>query len=177
MGWVIDSYKGQPLLWHTGGTIGFSTDFAFLPEADLGVIVINNRFAGSNFNSAVREYVFELAYGLEHEAEARHMVAEESLRQMSDQLGIGTVAPATADEVTHYVGSYERGVEIAVNDDDAAVLVTAFGDVPLYTIPDQEGTFVTGGGLLGFIVQFDENGLTVSSSGDPTQSLTLARTE
>jgi CubicO group peptidase (beta-lactamase class C family) len=177
MGWVVDNYKGQPLIWHSGGTIGFSTDFAFLPEADLGVVVINNRFGGSNFNNAVREYVFELAYGLEHEAEARHMAAEESLRQMGDQLGIGTIAPATADEVADYVGSYERGVELAINDDDAAVLITAFGDVPLYTIPDEEGTFITGGGLLGFVVQFDENGLTVSSSGDPTQSLTLARAE
>src|SRR5829696_2247532 len=35
MGWLVGAYKGQPLINHSGGTLGFISEVAFLPEADL----------------------------------------------------------------------------------------------------------------------------------------------
>jgi CubicO group peptidase (beta-lactamase class C family) len=42
LGWVAGSYGGQRTIWHSGGTLGFSALVTFLPEADLGVVVLTN---------------------------------------------------------------------------------------------------------------------------------------
>jgi CubicO group peptidase (beta-lactamase class C family) len=42
LGWVAGSYGGQRAIWHSGGTLGFSSLVTFLPEADLGVVVLTN---------------------------------------------------------------------------------------------------------------------------------------
>jgi CubicO group peptidase (beta-lactamase class C family) len=42
LGWVAGSYGGQRAIWHSGGTLGFSALVTFLPEADLGVVVLTN---------------------------------------------------------------------------------------------------------------------------------------
>ncbi len=42
LGWGVGSYKGVRLLDHTGGTAGFSSDLSFLPDANLGVVVLTN---------------------------------------------------------------------------------------------------------------------------------------
>jgi CubicO group peptidase (beta-lactamase class C family) len=42
LGWVAGAYGGQRVIWHSGGTLGFSALVTFLPEADLGVVVLTN---------------------------------------------------------------------------------------------------------------------------------------
>jgi CubicO group peptidase (beta-lactamase class C family) len=42
LGWVAGSYGGQRVIWHSGGTLGFSALVTFLPEAGLGVVVLTN---------------------------------------------------------------------------------------------------------------------------------------
>lgn len=69
LGWFVGEYKGLTLLSHGGNTLGFTSDFAFLPEAGLGVVVLTNALASNGFNEAVRARLFELVYGLDGEVE------------------------------------------------------------------------------------------------------------
>ncbi|MBW3632754.1 MAG: beta-lactamase family protein [Chloroflexi bacterium] len=63
MGWLSGSYYGQPLLSHSGGTLGFGSEVAFLPEADLGIVILtNNVQAGGPFALAVQFRLFELLF-------------------------------------------------------------------------------------------------------------------
>jgi CubicO group peptidase (beta-lactamase class C family) len=63
MGWVIGSYYRQPLISHSGGTLGFGSEVAFLPEADLGIVILtNNVQAGGPFALAVQFRLFELLF-------------------------------------------------------------------------------------------------------------------
>jgi CubicO group peptidase (beta-lactamase class C family) len=62
LGWFVDKYKGLQLLHHGGNTLGFTTDLAFLPQADLGIVVLANARASDHFNQAVRFRLFELAF-------------------------------------------------------------------------------------------------------------------
>jgi len=74
LGWGIGSYKGARLLDHTGGTTGFSSDMSFLPDANLGVVVLTNAGvseAAVRLPSAVRTRLLELAFGQPMEADAR----------------------------------------------------------------------------------------------------------
>ncbi len=47
LGWVVGSYGGQRAIWHSGGTLGFTSLVTFLPEADLGVVMLTNAQAGT----------------------------------------------------------------------------------------------------------------------------------
>jgi CubicO group peptidase (beta-lactamase class C family) len=63
LGWGVGAYKGQPLVSHSGGTLGFVSEVAFLPEADLGVVILTNGGAGAGpFTLGVQNRLFELLF-------------------------------------------------------------------------------------------------------------------
>lgn len=47
MGWVVDTYDGQPRVWHNGGTFGFSASNQYYPAQHQFVIVFANNRAAS----------------------------------------------------------------------------------------------------------------------------------
>jgi CubicO group peptidase (beta-lactamase class C family) len=180
MGWLIDDYHGQQLIWHNGGTLGFSADISFMPDADLAVVVLANRAGGDNFNHAVREYIFELAFELEHEADARYTAAMESLIELGTQLISHVRFEAVdADAVADFLGQYEQGVEITMSGDQFT-MVTDYGESPLYGT-DEPDTFVTGGAVGGFQLVFARDDgdvtLTIGTPLDPSQNVTLAKVD
>jgi CubicO group peptidase (beta-lactamase class C family) len=92
LGWGVAKYKGQRLLSHGGGTAGFSSDLTFLPDADLGIVVLTNAQNANLFGAAVRSRVIELAFGQPMEMDTRYAADveyakgrfhEKSLRRLS----------------------------------------------------------------------------------------------
>lgn len=71
LGWIIEEYHGMRLIHHSGNSMGFSADLAFLPTAGLGVVILTNAESAADFVQAVRYRVFEIAFGfpLQHDAE------------------------------------------------------------------------------------------------------------
>jgi len=178
MGWLVDEFHGQPLIWHNGGTLGFSSDISFMPAAGLAGVVLTNRSAGDNFNHAVRDYVFELAFDLEHTADARYLSADEQLTALGEQMMSGIHFEAVdPDSVAIFLGEYERGVQVAMNGDQF-VAVTDYGEIPLYAT-DQSDVFIAGGAVAGFHLVFTEDvsiiTLTIGTPFDPSQDITLAK--
>jgi len=105
LGWFVDTYKQQPLLHHGGNTSGFTTDLAFLPEADLGIVVMSNGRLTNAFTHAVRFRLLELAFAqaLEYDATAAFTHAQ------TVELSLAPVAKAVAVDtalVTPYLGRY-----------------------------------------------------------------------
>lgn len=62
LGWMISSYKGQPVISHAGNTFGFTSGFTFLPGRELGVIVLTNGRATNLFNDGVAGRLLEIIY-------------------------------------------------------------------------------------------------------------------
>jgi len=160
LGWMTGDWFGQPLLQHGGGTSGFTTTFAYLPDADVGVVVLSNRSSADGFGSAVRDYVFELAYALPPESEAIYLAGESSLKELGEmvlaQANPRVDAPADADAMALFLGEYEHGITIAL---DAAGRATAsgdFGTIVLYPSGSSATIFVTSGVLGGLRVAFDD---------------------
>ena len=60
LGWIIDQYKGQPLIEHGGNTLGFTSDLPFLPKANVGISVLSNVQGGNLFNQAVRYRLLQI---------------------------------------------------------------------------------------------------------------------
>ncbi len=50
-GWMVSDYRGQRLVWHTGGWPGMVSRLTLLPERGLGVVVLTNQEVGAAFNA------------------------------------------------------------------------------------------------------------------------------
>jgi hypothetical protein len=64
LGWVIGAYGGQRLVWHSGGTFGFTSLVTLLPEANFGVAVLTNAVGGvaGPFTTGVTFRLLELLF-------------------------------------------------------------------------------------------------------------------
>nr|WP_242108602.1 serine hydrolase [Luteimonas aquatica] len=50
-GWQLSDYRGQKLVWHTGGWPGMVSRLTLVPSRKLGVIVLTNQEVGAAFNA------------------------------------------------------------------------------------------------------------------------------
>ena len=50
-GWFLTDYRGQRLVWHTGGWPGMVSRVTLVPELKLGVVVLTNQESGAAFNA------------------------------------------------------------------------------------------------------------------------------
>ncbi|KAL6884494.1 beta-lactamase/transpeptidase-like protein [Trichoderma evansii] len=48
LGWFIDNYRGQRIVWHSGGWTGFGTTMMFLPDHQWGLVMMGNTTGTSN---------------------------------------------------------------------------------------------------------------------------------
>jgi serine-type D-Ala-D-Ala carboxypeptidase/endopeptidase len=64
LGWgkIVDQQDGKHLIWHNGGTAGTVTFLGFVPELDLGVVILFN----TEINERIgQDYSLELIKGVE----------------------------------------------------------------------------------------------------------------
>ena len=50
-GWSLSDFRGQKLVWHTGGWPGMVSRLTLVPEQNLGVVVLTNQEVGAAFNA------------------------------------------------------------------------------------------------------------------------------
>jgi CubicO group peptidase (beta-lactamase class C family) len=107
LGWIVTDYQEQPLLYHTGGTLGYNAEVALLPEAGLGVAVVVNRGNVLAFAEAVRTRVLELAFEQSPAGEAALEFAIEQQRQALADLA-ATIEPVDEGEVRPFLGMWSH---------------------------------------------------------------------
>lgn len=106
LGWFTGQYKGLRTVYHAGNTLGFTSEFYLLPEADLGAFVITNAAASNAFNGAVIARLLELLYDLEDETSAyvsfNLQQIESSLAELQEVVRSRTEAEWAAGHVGEY---------------------------------------------------------------------------
>ena len=60
LGWFISEYRGQKVVYHTGGLPGFVTRVTMVPDKKMGVIVFTNQESGAAFNAVTYFILDEL---------------------------------------------------------------------------------------------------------------------
>lgn len=50
-GWSLSDFRGQKLVWHTGGWPGMVSRVTLVPEQKLGIVVLTNQEVGAAFNA------------------------------------------------------------------------------------------------------------------------------
>jgi CubicO group peptidase (beta-lactamase class C family) len=148
MGWINQTYKdGTSLVWHNGGIDGFTTFIGFLPERDLGLVVLNSMNpsnVGTLFYTAVLDALiserFGLNVGVGEKVDSLYDQTMSALRDSWDQSRPGdraTVAP--------FLGQYQNGYRLAFAGNELQVTNGA-RVMPVRAMPD--GSYVMSGGLL-----------------------------
>jgi CubicO group peptidase (beta-lactamase class C family) len=82
-GWGVfepAAYHGRRALMHAGGTHGFVSDIALLPDDQVGIVVLGNHALADGFNRSVREHVVEVLLGLDHTSDEAAVSQEISVR-------------------------------------------------------------------------------------------------
>ncbi|MDZ7708570.1 MAG: serine hydrolase domain-containing protein [Trueperaceae bacterium] len=165
LGWIVGEYKGLRRMYHSGNTLGFTSEFVFVPEADVGIVVLTNGQGTNAFSDAVATRLLELTYDIPTEAAANAAFqveqAESSRRERLETLQ----AAVDPDEVDAFVGTYRNDAlgEIVLEMDDGQLVLDA-GEFRVEVRPtvDDAGEFdgyVTYGvPLSGLPLELDDSG-------------------
>jgi len=174
LGWIVDTYKGLRMLHHGGNTLGFTSDMAFLPAADLGIVVLTNGRTTNVFNEAIRLRLFELAFDLEPEADEAIAFTLEQTEEAIAELIERLVGDIDTDLVEPYVGEWTNNAlgEVILELTDEARLYMDAGEFrseirllqPAEDNEDGEVAYITYDPPLGGIIEvrFETN-----DDGDP----------
>jgi CubicO group peptidase (beta-lactamase class C family) len=122
-GWNVWDYRGDLLLWHTGGGDGQSAFLGLLPEKGLGVAVVVNTWktGGSAFPLHLANRIFDHYLGAEprdylveyRKSWQRARQRDEDERRARERARLEKSAPALPLE--RYAGLYRDRLELDVN--------------------------------------------------------------
>ena len=63
-GWYTGDYQGRRMLHHFGGFAGFHAHLSFMPDENIGLVVLNNEdVLGARLTNLIAEYAYALALG------------------------------------------------------------------------------------------------------------------
>jgi len=114
MGWAVyELANGVRMIGHNGAIDGYSATMAFIPEADVGIVALNNASVdfGGDLNGLARDLLVSLLYDLEPAVVERYT---STLAAEQEQYGLlaDQVQPVDPDAVAPYVGQYAQGWRI-----------------------------------------------------------------
>ena len=112
LGWFMADYNGKKMVWHDGGANGFVTTTCFLPELDLGIVVLTNTDENW-FYEAMKMQVIEAFLDMPYRnisemyntfyVRSRKRQAEETQALLNKAHGNGAAAKHALNE---YAGNY-----------------------------------------------------------------------
>jgi CubicO group peptidase (beta-lactamase class C family) len=138
LGWFVSDYKGASLISHGGNTLGFTSDFAFLPEHGVGIVTLVNARGTNYFNQAVRARLFELVFAQEAAAGKE---ADFSFAQIKQGLVEPPLFAAGLEEATlaPYLGVFHNealgSLTLTLTD---GVLMADAGEFSMKLIPTEQ---------------------------------------
>ena len=68
LGLFVENYKGLEIIHHGGNTMGFSSDMFFIPNKNIGAVILTN--TGGAHILPIREKLLELLFGIDTKVEA-----------------------------------------------------------------------------------------------------------
>lgn len=106
MGLLVDNYYGTPVVHHGGDMIGFHSDMMWLPEHNVGAVVLTNGDPGWLIRSGFRRKLLEVLFDGKAEADA---LLESQSQQYKSSMAVEyelLVVPADGDESAELADEY-----------------------------------------------------------------------
>jgi CubicO group peptidase (beta-lactamase class C family) len=112
LGWMNGTWHGLRVVSHGGGTGGYTSDIAFLPEAGVGIVVLTNAFALSprsaiplGFEYSVEIRMLELLFDQPAEIDAQ---MEAQSKVVAAARPLPKLGKIDAAQVQPYLGRYQN---------------------------------------------------------------------
>ena len=109
LGWFVESYQDVEMIWHDGDVLGFKSLFVFIPEANVGLVLLTNRTISYGFSSSVRYHLIEALYGLDVSAGDQFRAQWDAFIEALPGIRAPLTAVVSPDEVAPYLGAYAAG--------------------------------------------------------------------
>jgi len=115
LGWVLADYRGRLLVYHTGGLDGMYSYTGFLPEENLGVVVLTNA-DNHNLIRALPHHIYDLYLGADFQDWSRRYrnAYEERERRRDEEKQKQKESRVPGTHPSHpledYAGRYESAV-------------------------------------------------------------------
>jgi CubicO group peptidase (beta-lactamase class C family) len=167
-GWLVADAGGLKVVTHDGGTSGFTSRVLILPDLDMGIVILTNRWGAGAFQNAVQQYAMDLLLGSGSSDDSQAIAQEQTLR--TELIGVAAAtAPVTRASVAAYLGDYEFGVSVRYRNSEL-IVKTDFGEFPLRAVPGLDGVYLAihnVGALLAAQFTSDERGRVTLTVGLP----------
>ncbi len=108
LGWMVDKYKGQPMLHHAGNTMGFTSDLAFLPQLGIGISVIANGRLTNVFTEAVRFRLLETVLQQPHDFDTQAQFAWEQTQKSAREVVDKLQSSLDREALEPYIGTWSN---------------------------------------------------------------------
>jgi len=148
MGWIREEYEdASSLIWHNGAIDGFASFIGFLPQHDLGLVVLNSMTAapiGNLLYTYVLNLLLSQRLGLNRGVPAKVLAANTSAWDELRQLG-RQARSVDNTAVAPFLGYYEGGYSLVLDGPDLQLRIGS-RVMPLEVMPD--GSYVMSGGFM-----------------------------
>ena len=148
MGWLRQEYRdGTALVFHNGAIDGFTSYMGFLPQHDLGLVVLTNMTSGP---TGAFWYTYVLNLLLSQRFALNAGVPDKALAENAHWLGVlagvgRDARPVDLAAVDPYLGFYEGGYSLVRQGRDVQLRIGP-RVFPLEVMPD--GSYVMSGGFM-----------------------------
>ncbi len=175
-GWMYSELYPYPMLWHTGGTAGFTTNVVFVPKAKMGFIIVTN-LEGSTLPMILAQKFYDMYFGNPARDWSGELLAKTQQAKAAGKPVERPASPAPPRSLDVYTGTYHSEVYgdlvLSVDGDKLAGTIGPV-QAPLVLEPWDGDTFsLASGGLLGG----DASQVTFVMDGNTVQGLRLAAFE
>ena len=108
--WIYREYCPHSIIWHNGGTIGCKTMIAFIPQDEIGIVVLSNLISDLPDTLAFR--FFDLYYGKpDRDWSAEHLAkAKEAKKKERAARPKRPASPTPPLALASYAGRYQNAV-------------------------------------------------------------------
>lgn len=106
MGLMVDNTWGIPVVHHGGDVVGYHSDMIWLPDHDVGAVILTNSEAGTIIRSAFRRKLLEVLFDGQPLADAELASAGRELRQSIASERERLTVPADDDDAARLASHY-----------------------------------------------------------------------
>lgn len=97
LGFAVGTRDGLQVVTHSGGTLGFNSEFLLLPEHGVGLVILTNVGSGGIFTATVERRLLELLFDGEARAAADlERQLTETYKQLAEERALIETAPDAA---------------------------------------------------------------------------------
>lgn len=115
LGWFMNDYMGRKIIRHNGGADGFVTTTCYVPEENLGIVVLTNTDA-NDFYNALRQQILDAYLGVPYKNysdisyKANRKEAEEQEKKINQWKELAAKKNNADLDLQTYCGTYKNSV-------------------------------------------------------------------